>query len=168
MVAKRAKSLPVWDGVIYHVIVSMSVFPNFSIMEPSKESISLNAAKTLGILFIILLFRNNNSNNVLFLYSRLFQNLKNEHQSEKQDLLYKLKECETKLARKEAELKKNEEERLSLEQGNFDLAFECDSLKKRISELESREINAAAGETVNAERDRTIKQDLHETKKLLR
>lgn len=67
---------------------------------------------------------------------RLLQSLKNEHESEKLILINKVKEAQLKLAEKEEELKKDLDERLNLEQGNFDLTFECEALKRRIAELE--------------------------------
>jgi len=98
-----------------------------------------------------------------FLLFRLFQNLKNDHDFRTEDLQQKLKDCESKLAKRDDEEKREMEEKLVLEQGNFDLAFECESLKRRISELEAQ----IADPTVQIVREKPP-EDAHDLKMQLR
>lgn len=94
---------------------------------------------------------------------RLFQDLKNEYESEKQHLNAKIKEQQEIVDKLKKQTSEWSNERNELEKSNFDQTFENENLKRRIAELESR----LAGEerVFDADKD---KSEIVETRRLLR
>lgn len=94
---------------------------------------------------------------------RLFQDLKNEYESEKQHLIAKIKELEDIIAKLRKQTSEWSNERNELEKSNFDQTFENEALKRRIAELENR----LTGEEKVFEADKD-KSEIAETRRLLR
>lgn len=94
---------------------------------------------------------------------RLFQDLKTEYESEKKQLISKIKEQEEILTKLRKQISEWTSEKNQLEKSNFDQTFENEALRRRIVELESR----LTGEEreFDTEKDKT---EIVETKRLLR